>query len=152
MVTQLIERVLAVKVPEGESARYARVMDGFADQHLSFENDYVMLPPGQWEIIGRASEIDESGWQKIVENISFVKIPKYRNHEVPEKPFGSATEAGHSLLRSKRIFLFNPYGEEKPSCILMPAFTSEYIEEQEKVKQWQSAQELVCDPIILKMK
>lgn len=109
----------------------------------------ITLPPGPWEILDFASKLTEEQWRGIAAPL----WNGYYDYTLINEPVGNykrlvkdtATESGHSLLKSHGIHLVNPLGA-KPKPFSYVKWEVQARSEQE----WQSAQEKVYDPLILK--
>lgn len=99
---------LLVEVPEGcheIEINYGKDKVVFWEDGFSSE---LGLPPGQWEIIGRASELSEEQWSGIVEPIGGWSSVLYYDYsasgrdyrDIIESGLKSPTESGLSLIKS----------------------------------------------------
>ncbi len=118
MIHQLTPPCIAVKVPEDASdfkLHYSTHWTNDDVQKLVFSSeiqdplkcggDMIHLPPGQWQILSRASELTEEQWKGIVGWFELAGKVGYRDysHDDPRFPFANATESGLSLLKSKGL-------------------------------------------------
>lgn len=78
---------------------------------LGYEFQRKDLPEGEWEIIGKASELTEDQWKEIVERHKFSFMDERRNRQISFKDyrdaeefevdcFDTATKSGLSLISS----------------------------------------------------
>lgn len=113
MITQLTERAIAIKVPEG-SEMYTihenKLLLLFSGGQ-SARKKWCDLPPGQWQILGIASELTEEDWKKVVELVGGWSNVIYYDYnttardyrDIVEAAFKTATQSGQSLLASKNL-------------------------------------------------
>jgi hypothetical protein len=103
MVTVLNDKAIAVEAPE-----YAHnfIVDQGSIYWRPWDLDQpIKLPAGNWEIIAKASELNEEQWKEIVEWFSILGDTGYQDYgkEYLSYGFKTATESGQSLLKSKNV-------------------------------------------------
>jgi hypothetical protein len=107
-MTQLINDIWGMEVED-----YWQFFD-VKDNVLSFDDsrlidgnwNFIKLPPGQWKIIGKGSELSKEQWNGIVEKFNNGAYRDYsHSYFMPDDdglPFYlTAIESGHSLLKAK---------------------------------------------------
>ncbi|HRP30493.1 MAG TPA: hypothetical protein PKV73_01310 [Agriterribacter sp.] len=92
-----------------ETGNEGKVLWMFSNR-ISLQHDrrIHVKPYGQWEIIGRASELNEEQWKEIVETISGWSSVLYYDYSAPgrdyrdiiESGLKSPTKSGISLIKS----------------------------------------------------
>jgi hypothetical protein len=66
-----------------------------------WEGDWIELPPGNWQLIGKGDALTEEQWKGIVETEYIEDIGHFPiDYETEESDCSSYTESGLSLLRS----------------------------------------------------
>lgn len=122
MIHQLTEDTIAVTVPEDAADIVCSSDDDGHDPILVFTSeiqdplhcggDILKLPPGNWDMIGKASELTPSDWEKVIpvhysntDAMGEFPLIWYRNYNYPnEKVFTAfAHESGLSLLRKHNL-------------------------------------------------
>lgn len=111
----------------------------------------IVIPKGEWGIVGRAWELTEEQWKGIVAPL----WNGFYNYLLINEPVGNykrlvketATESGHSLLNANGIYQSNPH--TKPDEDDYSFYTHVNLSVQE---EWQQAQTKVYNPLILKLK
>lgn len=155
-ITTTIGEFLAIKVPkdaEGLSITYnatrswLRYTSEFAPKYRHLCN--LELPSGQWDIIDFASKLTEEQCALIVPHeieTEYPEIGSPYDYPVYEGGHDTATDAFAELLGAKGIHYINPY--EEPCELDILCFGLD--EFNRNVAEWQSEQEKVYDPLILK--
>ena len=73
----------------------------------------IDLPPGTWQIIFLTRDATNSDWEKVVDELFLGDKPcAWENYGFGLPKYKTATESGHSLLRSKGL---NP---DKNYCLI----------------------------------
>lgn len=65
---------------------------------------WVDLPPGSWELVGKASDLKEEDWDDMVDEFSTNSADvyvRYKDYENAGKSFFSSKKSGHSWIRSQ---------------------------------------------------
>lgn len=104
-------KYLLITVPEDVDENMKPELVGMRLQNLQWWRKPVLanpffigLPPGQWQIIGKANELSEQQWKAVVDYQLHPFSTKvygytYKNQE-SYSPFKKAKLAGHSLIKS----------------------------------------------------
>jgi len=92
---------------------------------------YIGLPSGNWQLIGKLSDVKEEDAHKVVEYFDVDDgKPAYENYVETNRYVNTARESLHSLVGAN-VPLRNKYdNESRPADISGPA---EYLEEEETV-------------------
>lgn len=140
-----------VKVPENaktidiafnSNQSWLRYTVEFAAYHKHLCN--IDLPPGNWQIVGDPFELLEEQWKEVVpcELIGGIggigmqwHYPDYERSNCIG--FDEATTSGASLLRSLRIYQFNPFGTERDIRAIPAAGSPEWLK---AVEDWREAE------------
>lgn len=112
--------LLAVKVPEGASL--FKVTDRLEfdelDQNSGMQMpDYIMLPEGNWQIVGISDQLTEEQCREVMP-VSYLPFPNFDpigfevNDELGTTIYNTAKEAFESLMQSERCYSENPYGPD----------------------------------------
>lgn len=120
-ITQLNKKAIAVT---GLPANYSPVgIDNFSlpkritligvvhPANKDAHKHWIDLPEGNWTIIGRAAELTEEDWKRVVEcstDIPGVTIFKDYDNDCWFDYSMGASESGHSLLKAEGLELLNP--------------------------------------------
>lgn len=66
---------------------------------------YIQIDGGNYQIIGLAKDLSEDQWKEIAEEMYLGERPtgKYENYGFGLPKFETATESGHSLLKSHSL-------------------------------------------------
>lgn len=111
----------------------------------------VVIPPGNWQLLGKLSEITEEQWKRIVGSVSILKDKsdeRYMNYRFSDEIaygdcFRTATESGLSLIESE-VCLKNPHGKKPAKCA---NWNKTCLEERQlywiAFGQWQAAEDQV---------
>lgn len=113
MATQLTPNLIAVTVPDGANSFMISWAQGECDlicyvgtviKHLTTLPATIIEGKRHdpYRILGIAREVKEGEWKGFVERVEYFHIA-YKSYEDEVKEFKTATEAGHSLLRSKGL-------------------------------------------------
>lgn len=96
------DNILIVPVPEGSGCEQIK-KDGtlLVYSNAGQGHTFIDLPLGLWRIVGRAKELAEEQWHKIIGGQ--LKQMPYPDFELVFNWFDTATESGMSLLRSHGI-------------------------------------------------
>lgn len=104
------------------------------------------IPQGNWQLLGKLSEITEEQWKGIVEDVEPASLGLFPDYNFKPNRLkavswcSSATESGLSLIESE-VMLKNPLGDKEPEDIPdLGAFTHY---QRNKWKQWQAAEDQV---------
>lgn len=135
-------------VPEGVN-KFKVYEYGYSSTHLLMEDlTDLVLPQGNWQLLGISTELTEEQWRDLV---SF-HIFAYKDYKTTAiYKFKTAKESGLSLLEANGCFSVNPYGDMPPDETSTPlSWNSEGLEAD--IKKWQQAQENTGPRLILKKK
>lgn len=147
--TGIADLLVVPDVPEG--ANQVKVNENclYYETIPAIENSVICLPSGyKYTVLGRAAELTDSDWAKIVMCANVNSELRYHNYEFQELFFSTPSLSGHSLLKANGILLVNPYGPDEPKDIPdLGAFTQA---RREKWKMWKEAQSKITNPLILK--
>lgn len=148
MITPIITTLgefLAVRLPEGaDKCKVSELYLGY--QWLEYPDrtgcTKIPLPPGSWEILDFASKLTEEQCGSI--NPDAGKLSGFTTNK----------ENFVALLKSHGIYLVNPLGETMPNTMMYHKGEEKAAEQIFKAVQqkWQSAEEKVFNPLILKHK
>lgn len=115
MKTQPIEttkcKMLAVVLPEKPSSieiigNVLHSISQFKESAFHTRNTLhsVSLPSGDWQLLGRPSEVKAENWKKIIPNVSMIHIPHYPDYMDDEAPcYTEIEESAESLLTKHNI-------------------------------------------------
>lgn len=116
-IVELTDGVIGVVVPESSYMWTVVGNELLMVPHigLSARKKYYDLPPGQWQILGLGNQLTEEQWKGIVgishENVKidwdvveeWVYGNIYKDYELKDSLYYTATESGLSLLTSKGL-------------------------------------------------
>lgn len=156
--------LLVVEMPEGyEDVRVyneewiGREMVPVKDQAIIYEcnndTEFVNLPEGDWQLLGRMTDMTEEQVETIVDKSDRhtdcrLFIDYTANSTRYAYLLDSATKSLYSLLQSNEVYFENKYGKEKPTQI---AYIGNVLEMEAKSAlmlhqmKWQNAQSKVWD-------
>lgn len=162
--TKLNEKAIAVtRLPEGATKFYVDMIrvgttDDFSEQIvLKCEyQDFCTLPDeyANARILGFAQDLGEDDWRQVVSSLVipsniFGRVKNYMDYVDDEYSMITAKDSGHSLLKSKGLYVSNPYPNPDATKVLGGSPSgSDYEVLDELKEQWQSAQ-LLTNPLIL---
>lgn len=147
-ITILSGRAMIVELPEGASdTTYPKI--GIADLYFQKEGKHipeesyisVPIPEGNWQIVGRLSEITEEQAEQLVEPNG---NGDYRNYEGAWGGFATAIQSLESAIRAEGWMFENPYGETEPAPLLIDSEEEHRKFILDKLR-WMAAQSRVLD-------
>lgn len=162
-IHHLTNKAIAVTgLPEGA---YDFRIDFASYTVLSWSNvgevpDAIQLPEGDWIVLGMANKLTNDQWEEVAKRKSIYSglvVFKYWNYNHPHGyTFDTATESGHSLLKSKGLHVSNPHTNfECPNQWCENGYIDqgynekwrcEYCQENEELEE---SAELLSNPLIL---
>lgn len=107
---------------------------------------HIDLPEGNWQLLGKATDIPEEVWQGIVEpEVRILSWPV--NTDMPEVEELTATESAMSFLEANEVYRVNPYGEKEQEDISdLGAFT---VMMRKRHRLWKQAEDNTGTWVIL---
>lgn len=159
--------LLLVELPEGYRITG---IDGYTDgqRYLILYSDtepeqYKKLPDGEWDMIGKLSEIPDEWFENLVdyyvyEDTTYGERRAFRDYVTGEDtddywdmyPYDNARESFYSLLEAKeRVHLNgNPMGDKEPDPLLYNVghWSGNAVGYSIHYKNWQQAQSRTLDP------
>lgn len=100
MIHNISDKAIAVEVPEDSYSPliHNNELWQVPKSGLSVRKKFTKLPPGNWQILGRASEIAEQQWAAVLD------------FDYGLEPLTTAQLEGLSLLKSKSL---------SPNCLIL---------------------------------
>jgi hypothetical protein len=168
---EVTPQVIAVKVPHNKemfhiyegSLRYLDEDVSGSDGGPIFKT--IVLPPGQWEILGSYGAVTEEMAKRIVEKVPYAETkgisnwyPDYGTPKIEinggfywSVTIGNALESLTTLMNSKKLYLVNPYG--KPDRFIYNSIGDrDYPDYSRAMDKWQEAEDRKSDYVFLTKK
>lgn len=142
---------IAVRVPDGKDV-YFTASDALVIKHSKAES--IILPPGNWQLIGKARELNEEQWSGIVAYVpyGFYNYEHATDGDLPRNCCKTAKQSGKSLAMANGFYWENQRVKPDREDYESGVFTAmqDFADYKEAMQKWEAAQKEVGEYVILK--